>query len=544
MILSKEWFWITTLSLFILVISFLPTFYQYKITPPDKVYLGLHNSVLDFPEFISEINQGQHGRFTQTVQFTTEPQIGTWVHYPNLLIGWLTGPFGIHPVVAYHLFRFIFGFILLLIIYYFTRLFLKDRLSRLTVFTLTIFSGAFPRIILNQGKTSISNLPFLDFYSGLDVLTRWTFIPHGMFKDILFMAALIFLIKFWQDKKIKFFWLAAIVGFFLGPLSPAHSVILWTVLLIILVIVFVTRSIPSAKLTKTIIFYVLLTLPSTIYIFWVFEQFPWNVAKIWEKDLVYGINWKEYILAMGPLFLLSIPVILSGILIFLTKRGKIFSLKYFILILTPVIAVLIIFSPLRKLLGMNDLRFLGIPLQIFWGTMGGTSVILISNWISTKLKKSRPVISILLVFLALLPSVPTYFISWNNQKKSFDPMYYNLYPPKDLYNGFLWLRNNTKIDDIVLSHYPLGNLIPAFAGNTVYIGHLISTYNREQKIREVESFYKTTMSEPEAYKFLKDRGIKYVVWSFDEWAQGGNPGKYKFLKLRFNNPVILIFEIQ
>lgn len=548
-IFKNEYLLPSILSLILLSLALSPLYYQYKATPPQNVFLGLHNNIMDFPMFISTIRQGQAGSLTQIQSLTSEPQIGTWVYFIYIIAGWITGPFPIHPVAVYHTLRFILGFFLLLTFYRFIKLIIIEQKERLLVFFLGLFAGGFPRLIFENQQWSISNIPYLSFFTGFDVLRRAVFLPHALLKQILFLLVIIFWVLFWERKQTKYLCLAIVCGFFLGFLSPVHTTFLYAAMWLTtpLIFIFKIATIPVKLYAKLIFCYTLLTLPSFLYLYWVFSIPPWNAVKIWEQDKYYGISLIEYALGIGPLFFLALPALAVIVGKFLLDKGRHFSLGYYFLVIIPLLTVPLLFLNLQKITGLTDLRSLEIPLPIFWSALGGLTLIWLIKFLkrilNLKSPKGKDIIMVILALLIFLPTTPTLIISWQSQLTEFDPQYYNLYPPKDWYAGFDWLSQNTKPEDVVLSETAFGNLVPAYAGNTVYLGHPVSTLNFATKKQQVVNFYKTVMTVEEARLFLKTQNIKFVVWSFDEGNYGGNWEKYSsILKLRFNTSMISIFE--
>ncbi len=515
------------LSLTLLLFSFWPTLYEYYKTPPQRVFLGIHNNILDYPMFISVIFQAQEGHLAQIQKLTSEPQMGTWVHYPYLFFGWLSAPLGPDPVYVYHSMRLILGFILLLSFYKFIRLFFKSKFESILVFFLSTFIGGFPRFKFDQGWHLI-DWPYLAEFSGFDVLKRPTFLPHALLRDTLFLLSLVFYVNFVEKKQNKYFIFSVISGLLLGLLSPNHMLIIYIVLNTYFLIQFSL---------KKIFIYNLLTIPSVLYTFWVFNTTPWNIVKNWEASHQFSLNIIEYSLGLGPFFFFAIPTIFY-VIFKVTLKKKFISLKNFILVTVPLLTVFFIFTPIYKPLGLLNFRFLGIPLQVFWGVLGNL-------YLFSIIKSKKILIAVAIVVFLIIS--PTYPVSWKMQINEFAPYNaYNIYPDKNMYEGFMWLKKNTNHNkDIVLTDSPFGNLLPGFSGNIVYIGHPVSTIDFLEKKKEIAKFYSNAWSPIDAYKFLKSRRIKYVIWSYAEWYYRGDSGKYKdFLTSRFTNPAMVIFEVK
>lgn len=564
-IFKSEWFWFALLSLTMLTVAFIPFFYYISVTPKGSIFYLLHNNLFDFPMFVSVIRQAQEGHLTQVQRLTSEPQFGTWVHMFYLVVGWITGPLRIEPAIAYHLSRFVTGFLLMYVFYLFIRLFFKDKITRIAVFFLTVFAGGFPNIKYDH-KFYLIEWPFMGFFTGFDVVRRAAFLPHGMMRDVLFLAIIIFWIKLLETKRRIFLWLTVFCGFFLGFHSPIHSLFIYAITGLLCGILLL-KDLAAKSGFKTsagnilgYIVYVLLTIPSSIYLYWVFENSPWKVVKEWEAPQHPIFPLSEYAMGVGPLFFMSIPTILfflvkfinfliSNVISFVNRKpladcGFNF-VKYYFLIIVVAVTLPFLFTYFGNSIGLTNFRFLGVPLQVFFGVSGGMFLVSLAKMVNGK---NIAGYHQLLVFLSLLIFIiisPTYIVSYSMQfKENMPPIAFNIYPRLTYFEGLKWLRNNTERDDIVLSDMATGNWIPAYAGNTVYLGHPVSTIEAPRKKEEVVTFYKTQVTAETAYRFLKDKNIKYVIWSYDEWAYGGNPDKYGgFLQLMFGNADMRIYKV-
>lgn len=112
-------------------------------------------------------------------------------------------------------------------------------------------------------------------------------------------------------------------------------------------------------------------------------------------------------------------------------------------------------------------------------------------------------------------------------------------------DGIRWLRDNTNRGDVVLAEITAGNHIPAYAGNTVYLGQA-NTVDYERKQAEVWEFLKGEMGEKQAQLFLKNGRIKYIFFSVQEKEKsGGKPLEdfYPFLTPVYTNPTVTIFTL-
>lgn len=96
-----------------------------------------------------------------------------------------------------------------------------------------------------------------------------------------------------------------------------------------------------------------------------------------------------------------------------------------------------------------------------------------------------------------------------------------------------YLKNSTKTLDGVLSNYYLGNLIPAYSNNRVYLGHSLQTPDFTNRTTLAQQFYSCSLSQEETKKFLISNNIEFVVFSKQEMDKTNNIAdncEYSFLK--------------
>lgn len=561
---KSEWLYVFLLSITIILISLIPLYTHIAATTKEQTYLLLHNNIFDFPMFISTIRQGQDGQLVQIQRLTSERQLGTWVHPLYLWAGWVSGPFRISPLWVYHGLRFFGALFLLFVFYKFISLFFLSKVARLVVFFLTVYVGGFPRFDLANGNFSLSFRPFLDFFSGSDVLQRITFLPHSLFRDGLFLLVLVYWVRFLHGQDKRNCWISCICGFLLGFFSPLHSLILFVAMVVKTMYLFFYAGMENNKMFTRDIFYTgvyfLISLPSSIYIFWVFNIIPWNEVREWEIPQRAPITLWEYSLSSGPLFFLALPVM--GYLAFLFTKvffaillacfkkthvsKKVFpDVKYLFLLLIPALTVPFFFATdIDRKLQILNFRFLGIPLQIFYGVLAGHIILAVSKII--KPFNSKHLSLAILVFLVFLISSPTYLVSLRNSiNENAFPQGYNVYPNNALMDGFKWLNQNSRKNEIVLSDSGIGNMLPLLTDNISYVGHPVSTLFFHMKKQDIGLFYNNIFNAQQAKRFLDKHNIKYVIWSYDEtgYYKGSAEPYFSIIKPVFKNDHIQIYQV-
>jgi len=550
----SEWFFVFILSAILISLAFIPFFYQQSQTPKNSVFFQVHNNPLDYPMFISEIIQAQRGRWTFLATFTSEPQVGTLVHPIYIIIGKIGGLFNLQAPFLYNFSRMLVGFILSFSIYYFIKTtFLstsrsKDDIciSKIKVklaFFLALFSAGFAIISFENGKLKLIG-SFLEWWTGGDVLRRAIFQPHAMMKNTLLLLILIWMGKLLTGGKIKYLLLSLPAASLLGLLDPMNTM----TILILLALFGIYKGIAFLLILKSknskkelnnlivcylyLVIYAIFALVSLSYMNWVFEFTPWKAVKDWEAKNFYYINIWHYANHIGLTFYLGIP----GLFLLFWKKRNIFSFFSLSLALG---SLFLLTSGITQKLGLSTLRFFQTPAYIFLAIGSSELIITLFNKIKAHYLK---LLTLIFVLLITIISIPSYIISFRNQFNEFQPWFWNIYPTKGYVNALMWLKNNSPLESVVLSNSLAGNIIPGISGNTVYVGHMVSTINYQQKDETVKKFLSGTMPENEARKLMKDGRIDFVIlnWGEPERVEKNN---YPFLKKVFQNEEASIYKV-
>lgn len=113
------------------------------------------------------------------------------------------------------------------------------------------------------------------------------------------------------------------------------------------------------------------------------------------------------------------------------------------------------------------------------------------------------------------------------------------YLPNDVLAGFNYLAQQP--EDGILTYYVLGNYIPAFTNKSVYLGHLLQTPDVKNRLNVANDFYIRKMDEQTAYKFLKESGIHFVIYTNIDRSL--NYPVYSFLSDAFIGSNIQIYRV-
>jgi hypothetical protein len=523
----------------IVSLSFLSDVANYIHTPSDRFFWAPHNFPPDHNMFLSEINQASVGKFLFIDKFTPEPQTGNIIHPLYILVGIFTGITHIPAYQSYQLIRFINGVLLLLTTMWFMKqVFPNNKLAQNLGFLFAALMPGYVKIV--NSPDGIGLTKNLIDWSGSDLLVRNAFQPHAMIKTILFLIVFVLYSRGIPSDKYQRLILSLLSGLMIlfEPTFMVILVLIWIILSSKELIKSIRKNEYSNEFMKKMIALTIIALPSLISFIYMFHAFTgqeWAIVKDWEKRTNFYINPVEYILSFGPLLILSIP----GFILFLKKNNTLFISMITCFALT---ILLLFYSPITQILGLTNFRFFGIPLYIFFSAATAKFVLTILRVFS----KNKATV-LLIILLVLFIHAPLYILmNFENYRKpiliqeGFNR--YN-YPLKTTYNGLLWLKENTNQDDVVFSNGYIGNLIPGVSGNTVVLGHQVSTINYWDKDHTFYDFIQQIdLPEESAIRYLKKYQIKYVLIEYTE-SNINRVDNYKFMTKVFDNIAVKIYKV-
>jgi hypothetical protein len=466
--------------------------------------------------YLAQIKAGLDGHLLPQNQFTTDSASKPTLSELYLsLLGFLSRPLNPNQVFLYHLSRLAIGSLYLLVIYYFLSLFLKNPLERLCAFSLSIFTSSLPKF--ENGQLSI----FLSQHTFLDALFRPTFIPQHLLRHLFLYLLIIFFLK----KNLPLL----IIFSFLLALSAPHSS------LIFLLTTFVFLAVNSAKKQKTakqsLLLLAVLFFPALIGVYFLNQSFqsPYGqTVKAWDANLLPPLPLLSFAAALGPTFFLALPALFNK---------KTYQKKFFFLPLFLFFALIFTVSPVEKFLPISHLRFLQIPLFPILS-------ILSIQGIKTVFKKD--LFLILVTTLSILISIPSYLYTFREQTTYHLKNPTNFYIKKTELEALNFLDKNTNRNEAVFTGQFNGNLLPGFTDNSVYVGHIIGTFQYAEKAQIAENFFQGKLSPSTALALFEKNEIKYIWFGEDQAFFGTNlPQTYPQLNLKiiFQNLSVTIYKV-
>ncbi|HLD27919.1 MAG TPA: hypothetical protein VJB39_03640, partial [Patescibacteria group bacterium] len=121
---------------------------------------------------------------------------------------------------------------------------------------------------------------------------------------------------------------------------------------------------------------------------------------------------------------------------------------------------------------------------------------------------------------------------------------YPIYIPKSYALAFDWLKANLTNQEPILSSAQTGNIIPAFTGRLVYLGHGHQTADWQQKKPLVDNFFKDNVHDEAKRAWLVEQNIAYLFYgSFEESLGDFNPRGKDYLIPLFQADNVTIYKV-
>jgi hypothetical protein len=527
----KEEFLVPALIFLAVFLAFSPYLYELvaigRRLPAERYPLIETDYAPDARVYLSRMREGFDGAWLVSEKYTAEPHRPSILHISYLAMGKLAGLVRITPVPAFFLWRLLIGLGLLLAGYLFISQAFSGKTERLLAFLLFVFVGNIPILARNSIPVFGHDWSFyLGWYTYFDPAKRIIFLPHYNLGTLFLISSLLF----WPKKK---YWLSGLFAMLAVIVLPQTVVILGFIGGLSLVWEFI-------KTKKLIIAswpFWLLLLAGFLAIKYSLSYFPWNVqgqADLTKRDISLSYC-KEALFGLGPTGILGL---IGAFWVIIRRRTKGYPAAFWIL---GIIFGIIIFTIFPV---SNGFRFFQIDLHL---PLAITTVILLKT-IANLFKSRKGIVFGALVFLVLLPSFITWPVSLKGQTMFIDQkiaagyplipqLPYVVYPIRPVMEAVNWLKDNTDHQQVVLAAQTLGSMIPAYAGNYVFLGHSNQTVYFDSKLKQMQDFYSRRMNINQMKQFLSQNRISWVFYGPEEAGMG------KIADLTFLKPAAVFRDV-
>lgn len=519
---KNEWWFVTLITVLVVVIVFLPFVFGILNTPPGYYFTGFYlGETWDTGTYYAFIEQVRQGHFLFKNIFTSESQPRNFFNPFWLTIGLTAKIFNLSTPIVYQLFRFILIVIFCFLLYLFLAFFLESRIYRKVTFILILFSNGLFFSFLFIKKIFLSK-----FIEGT-VFNSLTASPHHPTSLIFILAIILLMILAFKENKVKYSLLAGFLGLILFQFHPFNIPIIWSILGVYLIINFILDKKINFSWLK---YYLILILISGLWAFYYFYLLSSNITfKIWAKQNILGTPNFYYAIVLGYGFLFILAIL--GTFLFYKQRKLLFLTTWFL------VAPILIYLPVdwqRRLI--NGWQ---IPLMIF--------ATLALVWLFKLIKNKFPkyyfiyfeIIIIILVFSSLFN-----LINIGSNVMVYNKGVFPYYISQEEIAAINFLKNNISEEKIIFSGFESSHFIAAFSARTIFFGHSIQTAQHQKKANQMIWFFFSPFSDSKKIEFLKNYKINYIYFTDREKKIGNfDPENKNYLKPIFQNNEVTIYQV-
>jgi hypothetical protein len=146
---------------------------------------------------------------------------------------------------------------------------------------------------------------------------------------------------------------------------------------------------------------------------------------------------------------------------------------------------------------------------------------------------------VVLVSVCCLSSAIVLAIALRFASGAFPEAYVN----DDAWQAMQWLSSHHQAGDRALSAPAAGQLLPAWAGVPVYVGHYSETLDYFQKIRNVSAILSPDEPDSAVQTFLATNRLTLLYWGPDEVATGFHPDNHPYLHALYRHGAVTIYRV-
>ncbi|HET9847569.1 MAG TPA: hypothetical protein VFR68_03300 [Candidatus Dormibacteraeota bacterium] len=508
------------------ILSLLPYLLAYLWTPPGHHFAGFFFIADDATTYLAKMRQGAQGSWLWNDPYTSEPHGGVFLFGFYLLFGHLAALLHLPLIATYHLARISGGIALIIAADRLCRRVLKPELHRLALVLIILGSGL-GFVAQAAGNPSIfgTRIQALDLH--LPELSGWysmLAIPHFAWATALIIAAVLGLLRIadgrnlWRPIAATSLALIALTAIHpqmipvLGLIWLAYQALLfawgdrtpWRVLL--------AQAAPFAA-----------TLPLLAYNAWILFRDP-TIAQ-WASQ------WRHQ--APDPVSLvISLGVALGLAIIGMVVAGRQRDRALALMLVWPPLVAALLYLPNLANVQRRLLDALYVPIGIL-AAVGLREV-------ATRFRPAGARrIRAILVTACCFSSAIVLAIALRFASGAFPEAYVS----NDAWQAMAWLSANHQPGDRALSAPGAGQLLPAWSGVSVYVGHYSETLDYFQKIANVRAVLQPDASGADLQAFLRTNGITLLYWGPDEAKTGFQPDAQPFLQSVHRDGGVTIYRV-
>ncbi|PJA90813.1 MAG: hypothetical protein CO135_04035 [Candidatus Levybacteria bacterium CG_4_9_14_3_um_filter_35_16] len=518
--MRREYIFAILISFAVLLFSNLPIIH-FNLFPNDNlVFLNrrLTNSQ-DVYTYVSFIEQAKQGKILFENLFSSEPQTSSILRPSYLLIGNFAKIFNVSSIFTYNLFRILFSLTFCFILYKFLSRFFETEKKRLFAFSLILTSAG---------------LGWLSFFFPLNSTDLWvpesiTFMsfseaPHFMLSQTLMLLGFYYFLEFTAKKKLLKLIYSFIFITFLTLEHPFNVIVIISSVVVYLLWTGYPR-------IKTLLIGALFSLGLIFQFFFAYLN---PTLKNWKEASLASPSPEQYLMGFGLLLIFTIFGIEQAF------RNKDNELK--ILLTWIFFTAILIYAPLNP-----QRRFLeGVHIPISLVAVFG--IITIFSYLRKTLKENAgfilPKIAGFLIIILSLSSFFSIFRDFQTIAKDNPKDYYYYLNPSEP-EAMDLIKKRTNSNDVILSNWFYGNLIPGLTGRKVYVGHKYQTFEFDNKVNKINSFL-LEKNDKTALSFLQSNKISYIFLGVNDsmLKYGFKPDKKPYLQKVYAKNGVFVYKVK
>jgi hypothetical protein len=506
-------------------VSLLPYLVAYLWTPPGRHFAGFFFIADDATTYLAKMREGADGSWIWNDPYTSEPHGGVFLFGFYLLFGHLAALLHLPLIATYHLARISGAIALVLAAERLCRRLLPPQQRNLGLVLVVLGSGAgFLAQAAGNPAALGSRVEALDLH--LPELSGWysiIAIPHFVWATALIIAALLGLLRImeapgWRPVAVTSLSLIALTA--IHPQMIPVLAAIWVAYRALLLLwgqrppwrTLAADAVPFAA-----------TLPLLAYNAWILFRDP-TIAE-WAHQ------WRHQ--APGPVSLavsLGVPLVLAivGMPVAWRRRDQGLAL----LLVWPPLVVALLYLPNVANIQRRLLDALFVPIGIL-AAVGLTSL-------TARLRRARARrIEAILVTVCCFSSAIVLAIALRFASGAFAEAYVN----EDAWQAMQWLSAHHQADDRALSAPAAGQLLPAWAGVPVYVGHYSETLDYFTKLRNVGAILATDQPDRAVQTFFAVNRLTLLYWGPDEAATGFQPDVHAYLHPVYRHGAVAIYRV-
>jgi hypothetical protein len=541
-------------ALAVMLITCLPYLYAARCAPPGTSFLGLMFVADDHCVYLAWEQQAAQGHFLLRNLFTGDPQRGIYIHLLCWLIGTVSRLTGLPLILAHHGARVIAGAGLLILLYALFARFTPDVAIRRAAFSFAALSAGFGCLFAGKGI----NEPFcsVDLWQP-EAITFLCLYVNGLF--CVALAAMVGILLLLLGAEEREGWPrwgrvlgAGLLGLLLGNI---HSYDILT-LAAVWGIYLAARTLESrasrvtglesptgdprpatrdprhrslGRALANLLVVGLVALPSTLYQYYLYRTEPVFRMRAQTQTLTPSVLY--YLEGYGLVFILAL-----GGLIWLVstarRRGEPLGER-----LLPVVWAIVGF--VLPYLPVSFQRKLAMGLHIPLAFLAAVCAVALAQWVTSRgsrvasqrpgashlvTRDPRPATAVLAGLLLLTMPSNWGFIRRDiaqAARRNEDLNRLQVYVPNADLAAMRWARGHLAPDGVIFCSTVSGRLFPALAGRPAYVGHWSESPRANERLFETLAFFRATdASSEERYRFLAERGIRYLYLGSSERDSG------------------------